>query len=69
MKLVTTENSDLMDVASVEVEDGKVIIGGTIMGAMPIRAVLTGAELRNGVKLVSLGTICQIIKIFLAGKG
>lgn len=69
MKLVTTDNSELMDVASVEVENGRLIVSGTIMGAMPIRAVLTGAELRSGLKLVSLGTIWQIIKLFLAGKG
>jgi hypothetical protein len=68
VKLVTTENSELMDVSSIEVEDGKLIVGGTIMGAMPIRAVLTGAELRRGFKLVTLGTIWQIIKIFLSGK-
>ena len=69
MKLVTTENSDLMEVTSVEIEDGRVIIAGTIMGAMPIRAVLSGAELRKGYALVSLRTIWRIIKIFLAGKG
>lgn len=69
MKLVTTDNSELMDVATVEVENGKLVVSGTIMGAMPIRAVLTGAEFRKGYKLLSLGTIWQIIKIFIAGKG
>lgn len=68
MKLVTTENSDLMEVSAIEIEDGKVVVSGTIMGAMPLRAVVTGAELRKGLKLVSLGTIWQIIKIFIAGK-
>lgn len=58
-----------MDVATIEVENGKLVVSGTIMGAMPIRAVLTGAEFRKGYKLLSLGTIWQIIKIFIAGKG
>lgn len=69
MKLVTTDNSDLMQVTSVITENGKIFISGTIMGAMPIRAILSGSELRKGYALVSLGTIWNIIKILLAGKG
>jgi hypothetical protein len=57
-----------MEVNSIEVEDGKLIVGGTIMGAMPLRAVLTGAEMRKGYAMVSLKMIWQIIKIFIAGK-
>jgi len=69
MKLMTTTNSELMDVTSVRTEGNCVIVDGTIMGAMPVQAVLSGTELRKGYSMVSLGTLWQIFKIFLAGKG
>ncbi|QIL74008.1 hypothetical protein G7048_26320 (plasmid) [Diaphorobacter sp. HDW4B] len=69
MRMMTTDNSELMEVSSVRAEGGKVIVSGTIMGAMPVQAVLSGTELRKGYSMVSFGTLWQIFKIFLSGKG
>ncbi|HEX5805245.1 MAG TPA: hypothetical protein VFY31_02775 [Macromonas sp.] len=69
MKLMTIDNSEMMDVASVRTEGDKVIVSGTIMGAMPIQAVISGSELRKGYAMVDFGTLWNIFKIFLKGKG
>ncbi|MFT3666916.1 hypothetical protein [Piscinibacter sp.] len=69
MRLMTTDNSELMEISSVRTEGGKVIVSGVIMGAMPVQAVLSGTELRRGYSMVSFGTLWRIFRIFLAGKG
>lgn len=69
MKLLTTSNSELMEVTSIRTEGAKVIVSGTIMGAMPIQAMVSGTELRKGFAMMPLGTLWQIFKIFIAGKG
>ena len=69
MRMMTTDHSELMEVSSVRTEGGKVIVSGTIMGAMPVQAVLSGTELRKGYSMVGFGTLWQIFKIFLSGKG
>jgi hypothetical protein len=69
MKLTTIDNSELMEISSVRTEGGKVIVTGTIMGAMPIQAVISGTEMRKGYGLVGFGTLWKIFRIFLAGKG
>ncbi|CAM2169657.1 conserved hypothetical protein [Paraburkholderia sacchari] len=69
MRLFTTDHSELMEISSIRTEDGKVIVSGTIMGAMPVQAVLSGTELRKGYSMVSFGTMWRIFKIFLSGKG
>jgi hypothetical protein len=69
MRLTTTDHSDLMEISSITVENGKVLVSGTIMGAMPVLAVLSGSEMRKGYSMVSFGTLWQIFRIFLRGKG
>ena len=69
MKLMTVDNSELMQIESVRARDGVVIVTGTIMGAMPIQAVISGTEMRRGYGMVSFGTLWQIFKIFLRGRG
>lgn len=69
MKLMTVDNSELMQVDSVRVEGGQVIVSGTIMGAMPVQAVLSGTQMRRGCSLVGLGGLLKILRVFLAGKG
>lgn len=69
MKLMATHNSELMEIASICAEIGKVIGSGTIMGAMPDQAVLSGAEIGKGYSMLSFGALWQICKIFFSGKG
>jgi len=60
MKLYTTDNAELMDVSTLRTEGSNLIVEGTIMGAMPICAVLTPAELRSAFKLVGFKTALSI---------
>lgn len=53
MKLLSPDHSVLMEVSRLEREGSNLIIIGSIMGAMPIRAVLTPTETRSGLGLMS----------------
>jgi hypothetical protein len=57
MKLNTTDGMELMEVSGFAREDGNLIIEGTIMGAMPVRAVLTPEELRSAIFMLDAKTI------------
>lgn len=66
MKLYTSDNTDLMEVDRLKIEGNNLIVVGTIMGAMPIEAVLTPAELRHSLKLLSFGAVMQLIKMLFS---
>ncbi|MCB5945630.1 hypothetical protein [Acidocella sp. KAb 2-4] len=57
MKLKTTDGMELMEVSGFAREDGNLVVEGTIMGAMPIRAVLTPEELRGALGMLDMKTI------------
>lgn len=57
MKLYASDNSDLMEVDKIVREENNLIVEGTIMGAMPIRAVVKPAEIRRVFKLMDLRTL------------
>jgi hypothetical protein len=59
MKLYTSDNTDLMEVSRIYPDGNNLIVEGTIMGAMPIRAVLKPAELRKVFGLLSVKTLCK----------
>lgn len=69
MKLVTTDQSALMDITSVRVIEKSVVVTGVIMGAMPIQAVLSGTEMRKGFAMLGFGTLWKILAIFVRGRG
>ena len=54
MKLHTPEGSELINIESVKNENGKLVIRGLIMGAMPMVAIVSPQEARKGLKLISL---------------
>jgi hypothetical protein len=56
MKLYASDNSDLMEIATIKVQDGNLVVEGTIMGAMPIRAIVKPAEVRKAMGLMSFRT-------------
>ena len=68
MKLYTTDNMELMEVTQITTADGKLLIGGTIMGAMPIEAVLTGPEMRKAIGLLTWRTAFAAVRMFLFPK-
>lgn len=61
MKLMTSDNAELMEVDRFKAENGNLVVVGTIMGAMPVEAVLTPSELRKVFKILSVGLVFFII--------
>jgi hypothetical protein len=61
MKLHAGDGSELMEVNALKTQGSNLIVEGTIMGAMPIQAVLTPAELRAAFKLLRLKTLGFIV--------
>ncbi len=64
MKLLTSDQSELMEVSSLKTEGNNLIVVGTIMGAMPVEAMLTPAELRSAIKLLSWSLVFFVIGMF-----
>lgn len=56
MKLYAVDNSNLMEIAKIYPDGNNLVIEGTIMGAMPIRAVVKPAEVRAAMKMMSMRT-------------
>jgi hypothetical protein len=63
MKLYTTDNSEMMEISKIESEDSKLLVTGTIMGAMPVQIVLTGTEMRKAFPLLSMKVVFTAIKM------
>jgi len=61
MKFVTPDKTDLIVIEAVRPHQEGLEIEGTIMGAMPMKAVLTPAELRRGFRFLNLRTIFALI--------
>ena len=53
MKLYSADNSVLMEVNSLEIEGGQLLIKGKIMGAMPMTAKLRPEEARKAFGLLN----------------
>jgi hypothetical protein len=52
MEIVTTDNQSLMTVERLEKQGNNLVVHGEIMGAMPVRAVLTPDQARAALKLL-----------------
>jgi hypothetical protein len=61
MKLVTPDNTDLIVITAVAPHKDGLLIEGTIMGAMPMKAVLRPAELRRGLRFLRLPVIGALL--------
>ncbi|CAN5393069.1 hypothetical protein BH10PSE12_BH10PSE12_13380 [soil metagenome] len=53
MKLYNLDKTTLMDVASLRRDGSNIVIKGTILGSMPVTCMLTPAEGRALLKLLS----------------
>ena len=67
MKLYASDNSELMEVSKIRHDKGTLIIEGTIMGAMPIRAIVKPAEVRRAIGLMSIGTMFAAFLMLFRG--
>ena len=56
MKLYASDNSDLMEISGIYPDGDNLVVEGTIMGAMPIRAIVKPGEVRKALGLMSTKT-------------
>jgi len=61
MKIFGQDNSELMQVTSLEREGDKLVMKGKVFGSMPMTAKLTPQEARNALKLLNFKLV-----VFLA---
>jgi hypothetical protein len=65
MKIYGPDNSELMQVSSIEAEDGKLVIRGKVFGSMPMTAKLTPQEARNALKLLNPRVVLFLLTFLL----
>ena len=68
MKFVTTEKTELMSIQKVAPHADGLEISGTIMGYMPLKAVLTPGELRRGFRFLNARVVMTLAKMLIAGR-
>ena len=61
MKIYGQDNSELMQVTSLESEDGKLVMKGKVFGSMPMTAKLTPQEARNALKLLNFRLVVFLL--------
>ncbi|WP_175345388.1 hypothetical protein [Bradyrhizobium sp. ORS 375] len=57
-----------MTITSVDATEDGIVIGGTIMGAMPMKGVVRGDELRAGYRFLSWALVVKALRMVLGGK-
>lgn len=65
MKVYNGDGSTLMQVTSLEQQGNNLVINGYIMGAMPIRCMLTPTEGRNALKLVKFKLLLFLLTFLM----
>ena len=61
MKLYGTDKRELMTVSRVERKGNQLVIKAKVFGTMPLTAILTPAEVREGLKLLRLRGILFLL--------
>ena len=64
MKLLTSDQFELMEVTGLKTEGKNLVVVGTIMGAMPTEAILTPEELRK--VFLSFRTIAFVLRMLVS---
>jgi hypothetical protein len=61
MKIYGQDNSELMQVTSLEREGDKLVMKGKVFGSMPMTAKLTPQEARNALKLLNFRLVAFLV--------
>jgi hypothetical protein len=69
MRFFTPEGGELIEIMNVAPERNRVVIQGKIMGAMPMKAVLTPEQLRQGFKFLTPRLVFTIIAMLFRRSG
>jgi len=64
MKIYGPDNNELMQITSLEAEDGKLVMKGKVFGSMPLTAKLTPREARNALKLLNFRLVIFLLTFF-----
>lgn len=65
MKLYNLDKSTLMDVSSLTRDGDNLVVKGTILGSMPITCMLTPAEARSAIRLLSPRLVLFLLTFLL----
>jgi hypothetical protein len=63
MKLYSPDNSELMQISSLERDGDQLLIKGTAFGAMPITAELRASEARAALRLLNWRTVLFLLTL------
>ena len=63
MKLLNRDHSLLMDISRFERDGSTLVVRGTIMGAMPVQAVLTPSEARTALRQLGFRGLVFLITL------
>jgi hypothetical protein len=63
LKLRGTDGSVLMEIERIEAEGGQLLVSGKVLGIMPVRASLSGSEIRKSFALMRIGVILTAIRM------
>ena len=63
MKLLSPDNSALMEVTSFKRDGSNLVINGNIMGAMPVTCLLTPSEARSALRQLGFGNLLFVISL------
>ena len=63
MKLYGPDNNELLQITSLEAEDGKLVMRGKVFGSMPLTAKLTGTQARNALKLLNFKLVFFLLTL------
>ena len=69
MRFFTPEGGELIEIMNVAPERNRVVIQGKIMGAMPMKAVLTPEQLRQGFKFLIPQLVFTLIGMLFRRSG
>ena len=61
MKIFGPDNSELLQITSLESEGGKLVMKGKVFGSMPMTAKLTPQEARNALKLLNFKLVAFLL--------
>jgi hypothetical protein len=61
MKILGPDNSELLQITSLESEGGKLVMKGKVFGSMPMTAKLTPQEARNALKLLNFKLVAFLL--------
>lgn len=61
MKIHGQDNTELMQVISLEAENGTLLMRGKVFGSMPMTAKITPQEVRNGLKLLNFKLVLFLL--------